>query len=144
MKHKLGAAQTLSLYEWAVLVQAWVVLLVLDLGLRLLPFPRVQKLAVPRRRAWDGAVALEIRRLERLVDIAARNHLYPMTCLRQALSLQWLLGQRGIDTHLQIGVRKESGVLKAHAWLECAGRVLGETSGVEVGFTPLVAVDLRS
>ncbi len=141
MAHKLRAALTLSLPDWAVFLQAWTMLLIVDLGLRLLPFPRVQKLAAFGRRANDAKAAdaaLELRRLDALVDITARNHLYAMTCLRQALTLQWLLARRGIAADLRIGVRREGRALEAHAWVECAGQV--EARGVQDYFTPLVAV----
>ena len=116
-------------------------LLAVDLGLRLLPFARLQKFAALGRRqarALDSRDEAEaIYRLEKIVDIATRNHLYPLTCLRQALTLQWLLARRGIDASLRIGVRKEAGELQAHAWVEYAGRVIGEEAGVAVCFAPL-------
>jgi len=50
MEHKLRAALALSLYDWAFFFQAWVTLLVVDLGLRLLPFVRVQQLLARGQR----------------------------------------------------------------------------------------------
>lgn len=141
MEHKLRAALTLTWHDWAVFLQAWFLLLVVDLGLRRLPFPRVRKLvALVRPRAQNGEAAdaaAEIRRLEALVDMAARNHVYPMTCLRQALTVQWLLARRGIAADLRIGVRRDAGALEAHAWVECAG----QAAGLEMRFAALAAVE---
>jgi hypothetical protein len=146
MQHKLRAALTLSLPDWADLLQAWLMLLAVDLGLRRLPFPRVHRFAASRRQRannGDAAVAArEIRRLERLVGIAARNHVYPMTCLRQALMLQWLPARRAIFADLRIGVRRDAGALEAHAWVECAGQAVRSAEMVD-GFTSLMAVEAK-
>ncbi len=125
------------------LAQAWFLLLVVDLGLRVLPFKRVQVFAAqakqpdsaPKRNDTHKTIA----RLQRFVDIAARYHLYPMTCLRQALALQRLAGQRGIASELRIGVRKDGGALEAHAWVECDETPLGETERAANRFAPLVS-----
>ena len=79
----------------------------------------------------------------RLVGLAARYHLYDMTCLPQALTLQWLLGRRGVATELRIGVRRDSGNLAAHAWLEHAGRPIGEAREIASRFAPLVTAEME-
>ncbi|MBM3131082.1 MAG: lasso peptide biosynthesis B2 protein [Chloroflexi bacterium] len=112
MNRKLQTARALSLGDWLTLAQAWLLLLIADLGLRVLPFPRVQAFATPDLPREPRAVTPPpIQRLHRLVDIAARHHVYPMTCLRRALVLQRLLRARGADAHLRIGVRKDAGAL---------------------------------
>lgn len=107
----------------ALRIMAW--LLLADLALRLLPFPRAESLlrGRPRRgaRPLSGA---EIRALAREVEAAARYHLYPIHCLRRALVLRRLLDQRGLATELRFGVRKEGEEIRAHAWLEHAGESL--------------------
>ncbi len=129
MRRKLSTARTLSLQDWWTLLQAWILLLAFDLGLRVLPFPLVQKAAALRQKDKHvdshGAFS-QFNNLQWLVRIAARNHLYEMTCLRQSLALQWLLARRGIPAELRIGVRKQTGALEAHAWVECAGQAIGE------------------
>ena len=139
MKHKIQTAFAFSFDDWVTLVQAWFLLLGFDLGLRALPFPRVQQFAaqVRNRRTNSDDTALVIRRLERVIDVASRYHLYPMTCLRQALALQLMLGQCGIASDLRIGVRKEDGALQAHAWVECGGILSSQSIRAE--FVPLLA-----
>jgi len=123
---KLRAALTFSPHDWRILLQAWALLLLTDWALRLLPFPRIRDAAArvaKRRTAQPEADAASIiRRTQQMVHIAARNHLYPMSCLRRALVLQRLLGRQGVATELQFGVQKEKEAndLKAHAWLAYA------------------------
>ena len=80
------------------------------------------------------------------VTIAAR-YVPRATCLTQALTAQWLLTRSGCATHLRIGVAKgNDNVLKAHAWLECGGRVVvgGEWHEEYVAFPPLNAPAARN
>lgn len=108
-------------------MQAWLLLLGIDLGLRWLSFTRLQawlhRTANPRQP--DNPAEM-IRRWRWLVDLAGRNHLYPMTCLRRALALQMLLARRGVQTRLRFGVKKEASGLTAHAWLERDGAPISE------------------
>lgn len=139
MKRKLKTARTFRLADWQTLIQAWLLLLACDVGLRLLPFKQMQRLATLGRKepAPSGSAAPDtIRRLHYLVEVAARNHLYTMSCLRQSLVLQWLLGRRGVSVDLRIGVSKEAGDLAAHAWLEYAGQPVGEPHSTTC-FAPL-------
>ena len=108
---------------WA-FARAWVLLLAADLGLRLLPFPRLERWLAPRSAAGSAAAA-------------ARHHLYPMRCLPQALCLRWLLGRHGIAAELRIGVERRRGEMRAHAWLERDGRPVGDGPGVADRYAPL-------
>jgi hypothetical protein len=120
---------------WAFL-RAWVVLLAADLGLRLLPFGRLESLLAPKpapRQADEAAVG----RLVWATAAAARHHLYSMRCLPRALCLRWLLGRQGIRTDLRIGVARGEAGLDAHAWVEREGRPVGEGPGVAERFAPL-------
>jgi hypothetical protein len=141
VRHKLQTARTFSWNEWKILARAWVLLLVIDWGLRLVPFRRVKSLVNLQGASTEVAHANDvlgtIQRSQKLVDVAARNHLYPMRCLRQALVLQRMLGQQGIATELRFGVQKDSGGLNAHAWLEHKGQPIGEPQSIALRFAPL-------
>lgn len=50
-----------------------------------------------------------------------------ITCLPRSLTLWWLLRQRGIESELRIGVRKDGEVINAHAWVVCRGEVVGDS-----------------
>jgi hypothetical protein len=115
--------------------QAWLLLLVADLGLRAFPFARLDRWLAPvvTGKADEAAVG----RLVWATAAAARHHLYPMRCLPQALCLRRLLGRHGIAAELRIGVAREDGALAAHAWVERGGRPVGESLSVEDRFAPL-------
>lgn len=52
------------------------------------------------------------------------------TCLTRSLTLQIVLRRWGVDTDLRIGVRRQRGDLRAHAWLEFLGEPLEDAGGV--------------
>jgi hypothetical protein len=115
-------------------MHCWALLLQADVALRLVPFSRLQRgaaSAAPDGGQPPAAAAAEVRRLDRLVRIAARRHLYPMTCLRRSLVLQWLLRRAGIPSELKLGVRREGQGISAHAWIEYQGEPVGEPEGIE-------------
>jgi len=149
MKHKLVKALSLSRGEWWLLTRAWILLLLVDVGLRsrMMSFRRLQKILAPKSRTLDKSQPEEarvtIRRLRRWVDIASRHHLYPMTCLRRSMVLQRMLGQQGIAADLQIGARKEHEQLNAHAWVEYHGQPLGEPKHIVEYYAPLVAPEAK-
>ncbi len=122
---------------WA-FARAWALLLAADLGLRLLPFPRLERwLAPPPAGAAAAAQETAVPRLVWATAAAARHHLYPMRCLPQALCLRWLLGRHGIAAELRLGVERRRGEVRAHAWLERDGRPVGDEPGVADRWVPL-------
>ena len=76
------------------------------------------------------AAQASAKRLAQLVDIASRRGPYNATCLRQSLVLWWLLRRRGLAAELRIGVAKEGEQVRAHAWVELAGRVINDRATV--------------
>jgi hypothetical protein len=73
-------------------------------------------------------------RLEKLVYLAARLHLYPMTCLLRACSLHWMLGRRRIPSRLCIGMNSSLTGMQAHAWVQVLGQAIGEPEDIETRF----------
>ncbi len=122
--------------------RAWGLLLIADLGLRVLPFARVERWLAPAVSARPDEPA--VGRLVWATEAAARHHLYPMRCLPKALCLRWLLGRHGIESELRIGVARQDGGLAAHAWVERQGSPVGEDRGVEERFAPLRELNGRS
>ena len=143
LKDKIDAARRLSPSEWQLLAQAWILLLPVDLGLRVMPFPRLRAWASRVAPGSNGLTRAEveaiIRQTSRMVQIASRNHLYAMTCLRRSLVTQRLLARRGIVTDLRFGVQKEGGQLQAHAWLEYERIPIGEPETLSERFIPFVS-----
>lgn len=126
-----------SLADWAAFSEAWWRLAAIGLGLRLLSFRRVERLSAPRRTARSAGPE-EIARCVWAAGAASRHHLRPMHCLERSLCLRQLLGRRGCETRLRIGVAREESRLLAHAWVELEGRPVGETESVMARFEPLL------
>jgi hypothetical protein len=129
LRNKIDAAMRLTREEWGLFLRAWWLLLLMDWELRRKPYLEVVKRkgwrAADRRQEtgdWRGIIQPAVK----MVGVAARNHVRPMTCLRQSLALQRLLWERGVDTELKFGVRKMEGELQAHAWLEWEGEPVGD------------------
>lgn len=127
--------------ERRLLVEAWWRLLLVHLGLRLLPYRRVARMAErwgrgggpgSKQVAWE-----EIERLHWLVAVAAGRHPAAVSCLRRSLVLRALLARRGVPAELRFGVHADRPDLQAHAWLEVDGRPVGESPETLAGLVPL-------
>jgi hypothetical protein len=70
----------------------------------------------------------------RRVEAAAAAGPLPVGCLPRALVVQTILAREGIDTAVRIGVRRDGGTLKAHAWVEHERLPVAEPEGVVAGF----------
>lgn len=129
---------TLPASEQRHVVHTAMLLVAFRLGLWLVPYRYLKRL-VERvaRRGPEGSQDELDRVVRNVVSIA--QFIPSASCLTQALATQVLLRQDGFDPKLQIGVaRDEAGTFKAHAWVECAGRiVVGDFTGV----LPYVAME---
>lgn len=123
---QIRKASQLTPREGLALLQAWVLFFLLDLALGVMPFRTL--LALSRGAGTKSQKQADrtpsVPRLSWLVAVAGRYSLTTATCLKQALVLSWLLGRRGIETSLRIGVARQEGILEAHAWLEHQGRII--------------------
>lgn len=88
--------------------------------------------------APSGAAYPVLFEAVRMVRAAARR-VPGASCLPQSLVVHQLLLAEGIPTSVRIGVRKSSGKLDAHAWVEYAGRPITDPSTVDQEFTVLAA-----
>lgn len=70
---------------------------------------------------------------------AANLHPLPTTCLPRAVALWWLLRRAGIDSTIVLGVQPRPGAITAHAWVEAAGRVLGDPQQIHLGYSTILA-----
>lgn len=134
----LRKAALLSRAEWAVLGQAWFLFWMLELALRLPAFrSRLAVSAMATRYESDDPIAPSIlARYAWLVSVAGRYSPFRSTCLKQAVVLSSLLERRGIRTDLRIGVSRQGGTFKAHAWLERNGQTIPGMPGGG-GYEPL-------
>ena len=122
--------------ERALLAQSALRLTITAGGLRLFGFKRIY--------AWLDRVGPEpeppqamdeARRLADGVRRAARPLPYA-SCLPRSLALWWLLRRRGIPANIHVGVKKEKGDFRAHAWVEYQEMVLADSEDVRHRFAP--------
>ena len=74
-------------------------------------------------------------RLAELASIAGRHGLVDASCLRQSLLVYFLLRRKGFGPALTLGVRRQSTILDAHAWVELGGVALGQHELAHVALT---------
>ena len=114
-------------------IQALVIFVFLDVGFRVFGFPRVFRFV----KQWGGrtgrvaaptAQERLVRRSLLAVHTATRYYYRRrLDCLPRALTLYVLLRRRGVLATLCIGVKRYP--FGAHAWVECLGQVLDDSSG---------------
>lgn len=137
----LNKARQLSRADRWLLVQAFLALPLVALGLRCFGLRRLQA-GLNQGAAMAGHPSAlksdldQARATARLVQAAARYGLFRLKCLPQSLVLWWLLRRQGLAGELYIGVRPEPSRLEAHAWVEFQGLVLNDSEDVARRFAP--------
>lgn len=124
--------------ERLLLVQAWLLLLLADLALRLFKFSTVLRFFHPVCGAPATNPSCAVSTIVRLVETAGRFCPAGTSCLKEALVLSRLLAQRGIPATLRIGVADQAGSFAAHAWMEQDGQVVLGAGNVSA-YTPLLS-----
>jgi hypothetical protein len=109
------------------LLEASSLLAVVRVGLWLLPFATVRRVARALGRSGPRATAAggpDEARVVWAIGVAGRA-VPRSTCLVRALAGQALLARHGWPSELRLGVaRGPDGAFRGHAWLEREGRVL--------------------
>lgn len=101
-------------------------------GLRLFGLAAVQAwIGQAESRPKIAARIEDVKRLGALVNLGAQHMLGPSSCLPRSLLLVWLLRRKGIESQLRIGVRLDSGILAAHAWVEYGGIPANDRDGIQ-------------
>jgi hypothetical protein len=113
-----------------------------SLELRLLPSSRTVELLGTLQRGDGGEAAAtpdlgEAVRVGHAVAAVSARLPWRPTCLRQALAAQRMLGRRGIDSRLHLGVTGPTEP-SAHAWVTVDGQPVVGGRGIE-RFVPLAA-----
>lgn len=128
----------LSSQDRYLLLRALCLVAAVRIGLFLLPFRTIQRLAARARRR-----ARPIHSVGRCVwAVRASSRYVPgATCLTQALAAQVLLAESGFDSRIEIGVTKdEQRRFRAHAWVVCGEEIV--IGGAEADrYVPLTAWD---
>lgn len=104
----------------------------LDVGFRVLGFPRVFRLVdrLAWRRVDVAPLAVQRRKVWRISEAVrtATRYYYRrrLDCLPRALTIYVLLRLQGVPATLRIGVKRYP--FGAHAWVECLGEVLDDST----------------
>jgi len=71
-----------------------------------------------------------VRKTRHIIRYLRRNGPFRGNCLSRSLLLWYLLQCNGIQSNLQIGVRREEDLFLAHAWVEFQGHPLNAQKGI--------------
>jgi hypothetical protein len=136
----LARLRALTGAERRLLIVACAAMPLVAVGLSVFGFRRLHAVMArwprPRRAplATEQSLSARARSTAKIVAIAAHRGPIRASCLRRSLLLWWLLRGEGIETVLRVGVNREGGTLRAHAWVEHAGRPLNDADDVALRF----------
>jgi hypothetical protein len=140
---KLRKLQQLSWSERWLLLEAFLALPLVALGVRVFGLRPIQTILVnprlPDHKPDEDSGELLLPRafaIARMVEIAARHGVWQPKCLAQSLVLWWFLQRQKMDSDLRIGVQPKGGQLEAHAWVTFRGVVLNDGDDVHLRFAP--------
>ena len=116
----------------SVFFQAYMLLILVDFGLRLFGFQRIVKIFLKERNLVESAVDWD--RISKIVQIAEKTfrvYVRPRTeCLERSLVICYLLRQEGIPAQFCIGCTKYPPIY-FHAWVECAGYIVNDLDSIK-------------
>lgn len=133
----------LSPEDRRLLLRAWWLVAAIRLGLWVLPFRSVRRRVAATRRQVDPASPMGSDEHDRRIGWAvtsAAHYVPAATCLTQALAAKVLLNEAGHPARLTIGVERDAGRLRAHAWVEGDDGVIVGDHDLE-RFTVLPSID---
>lgn len=144
--NKLHKFIVLPYRERILLVQAFVLLALIRLGLGIIPFRWLKALVqwvIAQESRHEASNFISIDQVNQAIRTATYYLPGQAKCLAQALVTQILLKQYGYDCDLLIGVAKnEQKGLTAHAWIERNGQILiGGNANNLSSFTTLFSIN---
>jgi len=104
---------------------AWVV--ILSGVVKITTLPTALRLLSPRMKPKNDARADDLATAIDAV-LSVNFLMLKQNCWKRAAVLHRYLSLRGVPTTIVFGVKNESGTLKGHAWLQCEGEPLLESS----------------
>lgn len=144
-KETLRKFLALSGRDRRLLVSAVFLLGAIRLGLWLLPFQTLNRLLQKVTQVNIEVQEVNSATVDRVAwaVMVARRYIPGALCLAQALATQVLLGRRGYQTDLRIGVARKKGQLRAHAWVESGGKIVIGGLGSNL-YTPVPIQEIES
>lgn len=110
--------------------------------LRVLGFRRCERLACGAGFDCQPRTAATYAPYARLVLWAARYGIWPGNCLSRSLTLCRLMRNRFVNASIQIGVRRGTSGLEAHAWVEVDGVPVNDAADIAIRFQPIYSGEL--
>ena len=134
----LQRLRRISAKEWALFIEAWMVMHVSRCVIVFLPFRWLAPLLGKEREeaVEDPGDAMAVMRIAQSIDRAAARAVYRSRCFDQALTAVWMLRVRRIAATLFLGAAQQEGVLSAHAWVRSGSRIVTGSRGMK-DFTPV-------
>lgn len=131
------------------LLQTYLLLTLVRLGLWLFPFERLWKGLVKLGQLQTSSPAFlkteaqRVRQVIWAVNLSARFTPIGAKCLARALTTKVLLDRRQCPSEFKIGVAKnELGQLDAHAWIEVQNQVVMGQVSTLAQYTPMPSLPL--
>jgi Transglutaminase-like superfamily len=124
MMGKLRYLRSLPKEERAIFLRIAVLVPLVEGSVRILGFNRtvrVLKRTLVRKQMCDPEPARTIVRHQNYLNAFHLKYPGLGRCLARSLTLWLLLKNRGIETDLKFGIKKEKSELAAHAWIEFEG-----------------------
>jgi hypothetical protein len=144
----MRAERVWSAQLWlAMRLSAWLAVLPIRLRLHTLPellerltprYPRAQR-SSPQKREMAVRIAARLCRLR-----CFRGRLFPRLCVRQSLTLYYVLAHLGEPVVLHIGVAKNGETLRGHSWVTVEGAPVAERRRPEEAFQTIYAFSASS
>lgn len=124
--NKLRKLTKMSNRESLLLIDTFILLNLVRLGLFLLPFTKLLNLLkiYSNSRSTQKYQQIEVKQILHAVHTSNYYVLGSSKCLAKALTTQTLMKICGYSSELKIGVAKEDSSLQAHAWVEYGGKVI--------------------
>lgn len=135
LTERFRRAATLGPRDWMLIAEAWLELARAGTMLRISPAKAVRGALGTRPQSGSGEHDLPPQLLEMFL-VAARYHVFALTCLPKALALKRMLERRRFSPTLRIGARKESGKLLGHAWVEIDDVPFNDSADVADHYPP--------
>ena len=129
--NKLVKFLNLNKQERQLFIQAYVLLMLIRLGLFLLPFQTLKKILGKVSQIGKPTNSqITTRSIAQVINRSSRFSPGTVLCLAKALATDTLMNIYGFPCQLHIGVAKgQDNNLEAHAWVEAEGKVV-------VGYLP--------
>ncbi len=103
----------------------------------------VRPLLTGLRNRGDVIDPFQARRVAQAADAGLGLVPARPTCLRRSLVLLRELRRLGLDGTLHVGVRNETGVVLAHAWIQVGNEVVNDDRAITDRFSPIAAGELE-